>query len=128
MEFNHEQIAKVCHAANRAYCQTLGDDSQTDWDAAPDWQKNSALKGVEFHLTNLQKGIPPQPQASHESWLNEKVKDGWKYGPVKDAEKKEHPCFMPFSKLPLDQKMKDYIFTAIVQSFYEAGAKVNIVR
>lgn len=34
--------------------------------------------------------------ASHENWLRDKEKDGWTFGPVKDAEKKEHPCFVPF--------------------------------
>jgi hypothetical protein len=42
--------------------------------------------------------------------------DGWKYGPVKDPEKKEHPCFVPYDRLPTEQKAKDYIFGAVVKS------------
>jgi hypothetical protein len=49
------------------------------------------------------------------SWLAEKTKTGWKYGPEKDPEKKEHPCFVPYDQLPAEQKMKDHIFLAIVQ-------------
>jgi hypothetical protein len=37
-----DQVARVCHEANRAYCQTLGDNSQPAWDDAPEWQKDSA--------------------------------------------------------------------------------------
>src|SRR5437764_1495937 len=92
---NIEQVAKVAHETNRAYCQSVGDNSQPVWDDAPEWQKRSAIKGAEFHLEQLSKGIEPSPSASHDSWLAEKASDGWKYGPVKDPSKKEHPCFVP---------------------------------
>ena len=32
--------------ANRAYCQMIGDNSQSTWEDAPEWQKQSARKGV----------------------------------------------------------------------------------
>ncbi|SRR6266576_266515 len=116
--FDIKQIALICHEANRAYCSTIGDDSQPSWDAAPDWQKDSAKNGVNFHLKILSEGGEPSPSASHESWLRQKLEEGWKYGPVKDAVKKEHPCFVPYDELPEDQKQKDYIFAAIVRSFW----------
>lgn len=128
MEFNHEQIAKICHDANRSYCSTIGDNSQPSWEDAPQWQKSSALKGVEFHLQILQSGSEPSPSASHDSWLEFKKLDGWKYGEVKNPETKEHPCFAPYESLPLDQRMKDYIFGAIVKSFYAAQNTTTIVR
>jgi hypothetical protein len=116
------QIAIVAHEANRAYCKTLGDNSQPSWDDAPDWQKNSAIAGVKFHLDALQSGVEPAPSASHDSWLAEKERDGWKYGTVKDPEKKEHPCYVPYDQLPVEQRLKDYIFAAIVKAFFEASA------
>lgn len=115
-----EQIAKVCHEANRAYCSTLGDDSQPIWENAPDWQLASAIKGVEFHIDHLKKGSEPSPSASHDSWLKQKQEEGWTYGLVKDPEKKEHPCVMPYGELPVEQRLKDYIFAAIVKAFWEA--------
>lgn len=118
-----EQIAQVCHEANRAYCQSIGDSSQPAWADAPLWQKDSAINGVKFHLTNLANGERPDPSASHESWLTEKRAAGWKYGPVKNPETKEHPCFMPYDGLPLDQRLKDYIFSAIVEAFFNAAKK-----
>lgn len=105
-----ETIARVCHGANRAYCQAIGDNSQLEWDAAPDWQKQSARNGVKFVIETPGAG----PEQSHESWLEEKRKDGWKYGPVKDVEKKEHPCFMPYTGLPAAQRLKDSLFLAVV--------------
>lgn len=118
---NKVVIAAVCHEANRAYCISLSDFSQLPWDAAPIWQKASALKGVEFHLSNLEAGIKPSPSASHDSWLEEKRKEGWTYGLVKDAEKKQHPCFVPYNELPVEQRLKDYIFAAIVEAFFKAS-------
>jgi hypothetical protein len=76
---------------------------------------------VEFHVSHLSVGKTPPPSASHESWLEEKRADGWKYGPVKDAAKKEHPCFMPYDGLPVDQRLKDYLFSAIVEAFWKAS-------
>jgi len=107
-----EQIAEICHEANREYCQALGDDSQKSWYHAPKWQKESAVVGVQFHLDNPDAG----PQNSHESWLAQKETDGWKYGPVKDADKKEHPCYVPFDQLPLEQQAKDVLFRGVVHA------------
>jgi len=105
-----ENIAKVCHEANRAYCQGIGDDSQPSWEDAPEWQRKSAVEGVKFNLAN-----PDAPaSASHDSWLAVKEADGWKYGPVKDADKKEHPCYVPYEQLPAEQQKKDALFKAIV--------------
>ncbi|MCK5563679.1 MAG: hypothetical protein KAJ07_00395 [Planctomycetes bacterium] len=104
------EIAKVCHEANRALCETQGDHSQQDWKDAPDWQIESAVDGVKFHRHN-----PDAPaSASHENWLKLKEAEGWVFGPVKDPEKKEHPCCVPFDELPPEQQAKDHLFKAIV--------------
>lgn len=106
------EIARVCHEVNRAYCQALGDSSQPAWEDAPEWQKNSAMLGVELHLNNPHAG----PQASHVSWMRQKEEEGWVWGPVKDAEKKTHPCIVDFSDLPREQQAKDFIFRAVVHA------------
>jgi hypothetical protein len=103
-------IAKVAHEINRAYCEALGDTSQPAWEQAPNWQRDSAINGVRFHLDNPN----ASPSHSHESWLAEKAATGWKYGPVKDPEAKEHPCFVPYDELPVEQRAKDYLFRAVV--------------
>jgi hypothetical protein len=113
--FNVEQIAKICHEANKAYCESIGDVSQTSWHKAPDWQRQSAINGVKFHLEKDR-----QPEDSHESWMREKEEAGWRYGHVKDANKKEHPAMVPFKDLPQDQKIKDFIFSYIVKAFKDA--------
>lgn len=119
------EVAKICHEANRAYCETLGDVSQPKWEEAPDWQKDSAKNGVEFHLQSLRAGQKPDPASSHINWLKEKAEAGWKYGTVKDAEAKTHPCFVPYEDLPPSQRAKDYIFCAIVEAVFSAGLLGN---
>jgi hypothetical protein len=109
------QVAEICHETNRAYCKALGDHSQAAWPDAPEWQRVSAINGVIFHRNNPE----ATPSASHESWLEEKRAAGWTYGPVKDAEKKQHPCFIPFTGLPLEQQAKDRLFKGIVDSLRE---------
>lgn len=103
-------IAMLCHSINAAYCQSLGDESQLAWEDTLDSQQQSLIAGVEMHLANPQ----ATPEQSHESWYKQKEAEGWIYGEVKDLEKKEHPCFLPYDELPLEQKAKDYLFRATV--------------
>lgn len=113
------EIARVCHEVNRAYCKSIGDDSQLPWDSAPEWQRRSAVKGVRFIIEN----DDAPPSASHDSWLKEKQQTGWVFGPVKDADLKQHPCCVPYDQLPTEQKAKDYIFGAIVRSIRSAAGE-----
>lgn len=109
---SNEEVAKVCHEVNRAYCVSQGDGSQAPWHEAPAWQRESAIKGVAFARAHPD----ALPSDSHESWLAEKRATGWKYGPVKDPERKEHPCFVPYEELPPAQRMKDALFLAVVRA------------
>lgn len=108
-----EGIAKICHEANRAYCAAMGDNSQKPWEESPDWQRTSAISGVKFKLANP----TAPPSMSHDSWLAEKIAAGWKYGPVKDSDKKEHPCCVPYDQLSVEEKAKDLLFGNVVMSF-----------
>lgn len=120
---NRDQLARAAHEINRAYCAALGDATQVAWEDAPDWQQASALLGVDMHLANPD----ATPEDSHASWLAQKEADGWKFGPVKDAEKKEHPCFMPYDQLPAEQKAKDYLFRAVVHTLKDVpGASTQV--
>ena len=114
-EYTPAQIAKICHEVNRATCSAFGDHSQLAWEDAPSWQKESAISGVDFALGNP--GAPASAQ--HDAWLEAKRADGWTYGPVKDAEAKTHPCCVPYDELPPEQKLKDYLFQAVVRSCRE---------
>lgn len=105
-------IAKVCHQANKAWCEVNGDDTQKNWMDAEQWQVDSAITGVIFRIKNPN----AKHDAQHNSWMLDKIKDGWVYGEVKDAEKKTHPCIVPFEQLPEFQQKKDALFCAIVDA------------
>lgn len=105
-------IARACHEGNKVWCEANGDYSQKHWDDAEQWQKDSALKGVEFRLNNP----TAAESAQHDAWSADKMKNGWIYGEVKDAAKKIHPCLVPFDQLPKFQQKKDKLFCAIVDA------------
>lgn len=112
MTENLMYIAKACHEANRVWCQANGDSSQKHWQEAEQWQRDSAIKGVKFRLSNPD----AKEDSQHNAWMTDKVNDGWVYGEVKDAEAKTHPCIVPFDQLPEFQQKKDKLFCAIVDS------------
>jgi hypothetical protein len=112
---NNIKIAQVCHNLNMAICQSFGDNSQQSWDDAEQWQRDSAIAGVEFAQQNPDAG----PGAQHESWRADKEAAGWIYGNVKNSALRIHPCMVPFNQLPPDQRLKDAVFIAVVKTLSE---------
>ena len=43
----------------------------------------------------------------HEVWAEERIKEGWTYGPVRDDIKKTTPCLVPYEELPESEKEYD---------------------
>ncbi len=109
-------IARAAHEANRAYCRANGDDSQLSWDDAEEWQRASAVEGVATALGGA------SPQQQHEAWCASKIRDGWKFGAVKDGDAKTHPCLVPYDQLPEMQKRKDGLYIAVVTAMAAALA------
>jgi len=105
-------IARVCHEANRAFCEAQGDNTHLPWNESSVWQKPSVYQGV----CHVQANPTCSPAESHENWLKEKRSQGWTYGPLKDEEKKTHPCMKPYDELPPNQQVKDALFIAIVKA------------
>jgi hypothetical protein len=109
--FTVDQIARVVHEANRALQLAVGDPAPSPmWEDAPDWQRTSAVEGVEAAIHGQ------SPRESHETWMAGKVRDGWRYGPVKDAGAKTHPALVAYEDLPADQVARDHLFVAVVQA------------
>lgn len=114
-----ETIAKVCHESNRAFCETHGDNSQKSWEESEQWQRDSSISQVEFRIANPDSA----PSAQHDSWMKEKLDDGWVYGEVKDSEKKTHPCLVPYDQLPIFQQQKDALFQSVVDALKSVKTK-----
>lgn len=105
-----DEIAGICHEANRELCHSLGDDSQPAWNVAPQWQQDSAKQSILAIIADPSL----TPEQVHVVWSNVKLSAGWKYGPVKDAEKKEHPSLVPYSTLSPGERYKDMVFRSLV--------------
>ena len=106
-----ESIARIAHEANRALQaeqQSEGIPVAPPWDKFPDDQKAGVVDGVRKAIDGA------TPEQLHKSWCEFKRADGWRYGPVKDAEAKTHPCLVDYAILPADQKLKDDVFSAVV--------------
>lgn len=102
--------ARAAYEANRAYCQTLGDNSLPAWDEAPEEAKAGTLRGAAFALN----GGTARDQ--HEAWCADKIIHGWVWGPVKDPVAKTHPCLVAYEALPEHQRLKDEIHIAVVRA------------
>ena len=112
MRIKPEQIARIAHEANRAYCASIGDASQVAWDRAPEDIRESVMVGVAAHFKDENLTVVQ----THGEWMDFRRKQGWKHGPVKDARRKTHPNMVPFGQLPPEQQVKDYLFCAVVKT------------
>lgn len=44
---------------------------------------------------------------NHDVWAQQRLADGWTYGPVRDDGRKEHPDLVPYDQLPEGEKEYD---------------------
>jgi hypothetical protein len=44
---------------------------------------------------------------THDIWARQRLSDGWRYGPRRDDERKEHPCLIPYEELTETEKQYD---------------------
>lgn len=43
----------------------------------------------------------------HDQWALGRIRDGWRYGPERNDQKKLHPCLVPYDELPESEKEYD---------------------
>jgi ryanodine receptor 2 len=44
---------------------------------------------------------------AHDVWARQRLREGWRYGAVRDDARKEHPCLVPYEQLPESEKEYD---------------------
>lgn len=43
----------------------------------------------------------------HEVWAQNRISEGWTYGPVRNDALRHHPCLVPYDELPESEKQYD---------------------
>jgi len=55
------------------------------------------------------------PEELHDDWVKAYEKNGWRYGPVRDREKRTHPDMVPYDDLGQLERDKDSVFVALCE-------------
>ncbi len=105
-------IARIAHEANRAYCQSIGDYSHVKWESSPKHVVDSVRAGAEAIIV----GSVTNPREAHIAWMAQREVDGWKYGAEKNATRKTHPAMVPWDELDGKERRKDILFFAVVKA------------
>lgn len=108
------EAVRAAHEANQIYCASLGDPLSLAWEDLPKAQIDGMLRGALHALEN------GDPSHSHQLWYEDRVANGWTFGPVKDPARKISPNLIPYAELPEAQKRKDILFQGIVRAYYFA--------
>ena len=107
--FSDEELAEVCHEANRIVQKHLSDECPSPhWDDDDEFIKKTCIGEVQMILMGY------TPEETHAHWCDELFDRGYICGPVKSREMKTHPCLVPFKDLPLEQKRKVRMIHGIV--------------
>lgn len=110
MTYTPEQIAQVCHEANRVIQSLNGEVANARWEMCSADLQESAVKGVQAALDGA------TPIELHDSWVQTKLDQGWTYGLEKSELERTHPQMVAYEELPAEQRIKDHLFGAIVQA------------
>ena len=95
-----EFIAEIRHACWVSYQIAAGQPYNIEMNMD---QRVSLYDGVEFMLDNPY----ITSEQSHINWVDMKILQGWRWGPVKDFNEKTHPNLVSFNVLPDVEKLKD---------------------
>ena len=113
--FTLDQLAEMAHEANRAYQRILQEPVSPPWPELSEEAKESTRIGVRMTV-DLKTGEHRRPNMGdlHNSWLATKLRAGWRYAPVRNDERKEHPNLLPYEALGPSQQVKDQLFTHVL--------------
>lgn len=61
----------------------------------------------------------------HKTWMSNRIKEGWSYGPERSDSLKQTPCIVPYEELP--EIEKDYDRNTVkttIKALYELGFSI----
>lgn len=113
--FEIEACARAAHEVNRQFCSAMGDYTHGQWESLTEDLKqiarSSVIAIVSTDATNKQ---------LHDAWVGSKRAQGWNFGSVKNADRKEHPCLVAWDELPFEQQVKDDLWISTVKNLVAA--------
>lgn len=118
MELQYEDIAEIAHEARRAYCNIGLAEEVVSWNGLPLAEQQDVIELLKFCVENA--GQQLNPEALHTHWMGMKLRQGWKYGELTDAEHKEHALLLPYSELSEENRLKMALFLHV------SGLMINL--
>ncbi|MFE9742909.1 RyR domain-containing protein [Streptomyces sp. NPDC006477] len=116
MNVTVQQIAQVCHEANRGWQGARSERYiAQEWTATLLESRETTIQGVRSVLAGK------SAEECHEEWVESYRLYGWRYGETKDEFQKTHPCMVPYNQLPDFVRMKNSIFAGIVKAMAEGN-------
>lgn len=70
---------------------------------------------------SLKKLAEAMARNTHDVWAAGRMKEGWKYGPMRDDILKTHPCLIPYEHLPESEKEYDRMTSLSTLKFIVAS-------
>jgi len=100
-----------------------GDEHRLPWIFATKVEQQSMREVVNLCL----KGQLISANQIHDAWVLSYFKAGWKFGPIRDYDKKVHPSLVPYDRLSVFEKTKlelcFSIIKALSQNYYSLEGK-----
>lgn len=106
-----EDAARICHSAIMAISSCIGEPC-----IGYDSLGESVRAGIRETIHLVLRDPRTTAEMLHVKWMTDRISEGWQYGPSKSYTSMQHPCLVPYSELPLIQKVKDSIFISVVES------------
>lgn len=113
-------LAKICHEAQRAFCQTMGDFSHPNWDLTSPWYQKVMVECVTFVFNKVS-----DVNQLHIFWSSQMTALGWSYGLVFNEKEKEHPNLKNFNDISFEEQIKYAIFMANVIAISPAMVRAS---
>lgn len=107
---NVTNVARIAHEVDRAYLMTIGGNVGEPWEKASADDRDGVVMTVRAmsvgHVT---------PRSTHEAWVTEMIRNGWRRGETYSTKKKTHPNIGDYDELPPEVRARDAILAAVVR-------------
>jgi RyR domain len=98
-----EEADESLKVSNRRFAEGIGEKLEAAGCALRPTSRGESSQP--FRFTDPE--VEELARIEHERWMSDLLRDGWRWGTVKDAATKEHPLLVPWSELSEDDRDKD---------------------